>query len=147
MKNKTQGRRGAARRLATCLRIDEEEGGEERQKIERKKRDEMGNGEGRDRRSSGGGPEYNASDAGSTSRRLTTTKKDPCTIYWLKNREFMRRFALAGGSTRDEKPKFLSNSPFSLVARSLSYFSSIFIRDSLYTGGLQETGEAGETSC
>lgn len=59
----------------------------------------------------------------------------------------MRRFALAGGSTRDEKPKFLSNSPFSLVARSLSYFSSISIRDSLYTGGLQETGEAGETSC
>lgn len=42
VKNKTQGRRGAARRLATCLRIDEEEGGEERQKIERKKRDEMG---------------------------------------------------------------------------------------------------------
>lgn len=95
---------------------------------------------GRNRRdkSSGGGSEYNASNAGTTSRHLTTTKKDPCTIYWLKSREFMRRFALAGGSTRDEKPKFLSNSLFSLIARFLSYSSSLFIRDSLYMSELQE---------
>lgn len=111
-------------------------GEEERQKIEWKKREEVGAARGKNR-SSGGGPEYNASNAGTTSRHLTTTKKDPRTIYWLKSREFMRRFALAGGSTRDEKPKFLSNSPFSLITRFLSYSSSLFIRDSLYMGELQ----------
>lgn len=55
-------------------------------------------------------PGYNA---GSASRCLATKKKDSRAIYWPESREFMRRFALAGGSTHDEKPKFLSNPLYS----------------------------------
>lgn len=49
--------------------------------------------------------EYNT---GSPTRRFTTKKRGPRRIYWLESGEFMRRIALAGGFTRDEKPKFLS---------------------------------------
>lgn len=49
--------------------------------------------------------EYNTS---SPTRRFTTKKRGPRRIYWLESGEFMRRIALAGGFTRDEKPKFLS---------------------------------------
>lgn len=128
MKNKTQGRDGVWHNTSSNRWTEEEE--KERQKIERKKRDEVGVA----RASSGGESEYNASDA--ASRRLTTAKKNSRTIYWLKSREFMRRFALAGASTRDEKPKFLSNPPLSVL---VFYFSSLF--------ELQETEEASEMSC
>lgn len=59
-----------------------------------------------------------AGGAGAASRRLTAKKKDPRAIYWSVSREFMRRFALAGGFTRNEKPKFLSNPPLPLAALS-----------------------------
>ena len=46
-------------------------------------------------------------EAGSpTQQRFTTKKRARAKIYWPASGEFMRRFALAGGFTRDEKPKF-----------------------------------------
>lgn len=90
---------------------------------ERKEREKERGTTKRENTSSGEEPEYNAGDAGSASRHLTTKKKDPHAIYWPESREFMRRFALAGGSTRDEKPKFLSNPH--LPSMLLPYFTSL----------------------